>query len=418
MGGRAPLREILDQSHSLYCLSDRVNWAYLEKSIGVSYHESPGRPTLPVRLLVGLHYLKYLENKSDEEVVSGFVENPYWQYFCGCETFEHRVPLHPSSLGKWRKRIGLKRLEKLLEETLNIARRGQFLDSQEVKRVNVDTTVQEKAITFPTDAKLLHKMRRILVKEARKRCVFLRQSYERLGQKAFLMQSRYAHARQMRKSRAQLRRLKSYLGRVIRDIERKLPKPDKKMRKLLSLAKRIFTQKKEDKNKVYSIHAPEVECISKGKAHKKYEFGCKVSLVTTSRQNWIVGVEACHGNPYDGHTLKSSLDQVQRLYGQRPEQAFVDRGYRGKHNHPDDVQVFVAGTKARHSLTLKRFLKRRAAIEPVIGHTKSDHRMNRNHLAGKFGDAFNAVLSGCAFNLRKILNLITQQNQLPKLVPS
>lgn len=404
------LVELLNHSHNLYRLANIINWNYLEQTIGKTYAEGPGRPETSVRLIVGLHYLKYLENKSDEEIVKGFIQNPYWQYFCGCEYFEHTLPIHPTTLVKWRKKIGLQKLEKLLEETINIAKRERFIDSFELKIVNVDTTVQEKAVTFPTDAKLCHKMRRALVKAAKIRSIHLRQTYERVGQKAFIMQGRYAHARQMKRSKSQIRKLKTYLGRTIRDIKRKCLTPDKQLSNLLNLSERILNQKRNDSNKIYSIHAPEVECIAKGKAHKKYEFGCKVSIVTTSRKNWIVGVEALHGNPYDGHTLNSSIDQVERLSGQRPQQAFVDKGYKGKNNYPDDVEIMVAGRKKKATPTLAKYFKRRSAIEPIIGHIKTDHRMGRNFLLGKIGDRVNAILSGCAFNLKKIMNLFKQED--------
>ncbi len=205
--------------------------------------------------------------------------------------------------------ILLQHLEKLLKETINIAKRERLIDNFELKRVNIDTIVQEKAVTFPTDAKLYQQMRRTLVKSAKQKNLTLRQTYERVGQRAFIMQSRYAHARKMRISM----KLKTYLGRTIRDIERQCKHPDEKSSNLLNIAKRILLQKREDSNKIYSIHAPEVECISKGKSNKKYEFGCKVSIVTTARKNWIIGVDALHGNPYDGHTLNSSIDQVARL---------------------------------------------------------------------------------------------------------
>jgi len=409
---RIKLIELLDHNHSLYRLADIINWTYLEENIGKTYAEGPGRPETSVRLIVGLHYLKYLENKSDEEIVKGFTQNPYWQYFCGCEYFEHKIPLHPTTLVKWRKKIGLKNLEKLLEETINIAKREKFIDNFELKRINIDTTVQEKAITFPTDAKLCHKMRRMLVKAAKVRLITLRQTYERIGQKSFIMHSRYLHARQMKRAKAQLRKLKTYLGRTIRDIKRKCHNPDAKLEYLLNLSERILNQKRNDSNKIYSIHAPEVECIAKGKAHKKYEFGCKVSIVTTSRKNWIVGVDAIHGNPYDGHTLNSSIDQVERLSGQRPQQAFVDQGYKGKNNYPDDIEIMVAGRKKKTTPTLAKYFKRRSAIEPIIGHIKTDHRMGRNFLLGKIGDRVNAILSGCAFNLRKIMNLFKDEDSL------
>ena len=192
---------------------------------------------------------------------------------------------------------------------------------------------------------------------------------------------------------------------MARDIERKVKSPDIRLSDKLSTAYRLLAQQRKDKNKLYSLHAPEVECISKGKMHKKYEFGCKVSVVTTAREPWVVGIKAHHGNPYDGRTLSISLKQVRNLSGIKPKQVFVDKGYRGKENYPEDIEVFVTGRKGL-SRTLKRFLKARSGIEPVIGHLKEDNKLCRNHLLGKIGDHINALLTGCAFNLRKIIRFL------------
>lgn len=275
------------------------------------------------------------------------------------------------------------------------------LQAKEIERVNVDTTGQEKAIAFPTDARLYDKARRTLVKAARSRHIPLRQSYVRVGKRALFQQSRYRVARQLKRARKHTRKLRPYLGRVIRDIERKFPQPDTVMKTLLERATQIFQQQRNDTNKLYSMHAPEVECIGKGKVHKRYEFGCKVVLVTTSQTNWIVGAMAVHGNPYDGATLVGAIEQTHRLSGQHPQQASVDKGFRGQTHHPSGLTVLVAGTR-RFTGTLRRWLKRRSAIEPVISHAKHDHGLNRNHLKGKDGDRINTVLAACGFNLRKL----------------
>ncbi|EMN01194.1 ISPg7, transposase family protein [Leptospira noguchii str. 2007001578] len=217
---------------------------------------------------------------------------------------KHDFPCDPTSLVKWRKRIGSEGVEKFLEETILLCQREGQIKEPEFRRVNVDTTVQEKAITFPTDAKLYHKMRQALVKEASKEKIQLRQSYKRKGKLAFIKQGRYFHAKQSKRAHKETKRLKTYLGCVKRDIERKVENPNIRLKSLLEISERILTQSKNSKNKIYSIHSPEVECISKGKSYKRYEFGCKVSLVTTSKSNWVVGVQALHDNPYDGHTLK------------------------------------------------------------------------------------------------------------------
>jgi transposase, IS5 family len=395
------LKDFLNAGHPLYRLAGVVNWGQFERQFGKFYAEEMGRPALATRLVVGLHYLKYLYNVSDEVVVASWVENPYWQYFCGGEYFAHEFPCDPTSLVKWRQRVGVEGSEQLLKESLAAAQREALLTPAEIKRVNVDTTVQEKAIAFPTDARLYHKARQALVRVAQSCNFKLRQSYVRLGKRALVNQGRYGAARQLKRARRETRKLRTYLGRVLRNVERGKLKLPMKQEQLVTVARRIFTQQRTDHGKVYSVHAPEVECIAKGKVHKHYEFGCKVPIVTTSRQSWIVGIDAAHDNPYDGVMLKPALAQVKRLTGVRPEEAFVDKGFRGQRYHPKAVAVYIAG---RRNLTpqLSKLLKRRAAIEPVIGHTKHDHGMNRNYLLGKIGDRINALLSGAAWNLKKL----------------
>lgn len=399
--GGVLLKDFLNTAHPLYRLASVVNWAQLERQFGKFYAVEVGRPALATRLLVGLHYLKYLYNVSDEVVVASWVENPYWQYFCGEEYFVHEFPCDPTGLVKWRQRVGVEGSEKLLKESLAAAQRTAVLTERELKRVNVDTTEQEKAIAFPTDARLYHKAQQALVRVA-KSCNFkLRQSYLRLGKRALVNQGRYGAARQLKRARRETRKLRTYLGRVLRNVERGNLKLSAKQEQIVNVTQRIFTQQRMDHGKVYSIHAPEVECIAKGKVAKHYEFGCKVPIVTTSRQNWIVGIDAVHANPYDGATLKPSLTQVKRLTGVRPDHAFVDKGFRGQRYHPKGVAVYITG---RRNLTpqLSKLLKRRSAIEPVIGHTKHDHGLSRNYLLGKVGDRINALLSGAAWNLKKL----------------
>ncbi|MEP0915065.1 IS5 family transposase [Leptolyngbya sp. GB1-A1] len=302
---------------------------------------------------------------------------------------------------KWRSRIRVEGVEKLLGQVLRTAINQQALKPAEIAVVNVDTTVQEKAIAFPTDARLYDKARGALVRAARKQQVKLRQSYVRLSKRALFQQSRYAAARQGKRAKQQTRKLRTYLGRVIRDIERKVSSMPVRLQKLVDIAKRIHQQQPKQGNKIYSVHAPETECIAKGKVHKRYEFGCKVVVVTTSASNWIVGIDGVHGNPYDGATLSQALQQTQELTTVKPQQALVDKGFRGKAHHPEDVEVLIAGTRQRTS-SLKHLLKRRSAIEPVIGHSKQDHSLKRNYLRGKTGDRINALLAGCGFNLRKL----------------
>jgi len=398
------LDQILNTQHPLFVVANKIDWPSIEQQFGASYSDHQGAPAKPIRLMVGLLYLKHAYSESDESVVARFLENPYWQYFCGNEYFQHELPVDPSSLSRFRSRIGAEGLEKLLQELLHTAKRDGHLTVRDMQRVNADTTVQEKAIAFPTDARLYHKMRMTLVRAANHRGLKLRQSYRRLSKKLLAQQSRYAQAQQYKRARKATRQLKTYLGRVYRDLKRQAPNPDAELEQLLGLAERLLLQKKDDKNKLYSVHAPEVECIAKGKAHKRYEFGCKVSLVTTSKSNWIVGTQALHDNPYDGHTLPDALAQVERLTGIRPTAAYVDMAYRGQ-AAVGDTTVHIVDRRRLKSLTrsVRRWFNRRAAIEPIFGHLKTDHRMARNYLKGTEGDKTNALLCACGFTLRKLI---------------
>jgi IS5 family transposase len=335
--------------------------------------------------------------------VERFLENPYWQYFCGYEYFHHKYPLEPTSLVKWRKRVGEEGIEKMFYQTLKTARKLGFLKDSHLNKVNIDTTVQEKAIAYPTDARLYNRMREKLVKFAKKMGIELRQTYARVAKKALIMQGRYSHARQMKRAAKETKTLKTILGRVTRELKRKVTvNITPEFERLLQLSERLFNQKKNDKEKLYSIHEPEVECIAKGKASKKYEFGCKVSVASTSRDNWVLGIKAHHGNPYDGHTLSDTVSQVEKMADKSIKEAFTDRGYRG-HNYSGDTVIHIVGTKHNMSRSLKKWSRRRSAIEPVIGHLKSDNRMNRNYLKGIIGDNINALLCGCGANIRKLI---------------
>jgi IS5 family transposase len=241
---------LVSHEHPLYQLAEAIDWTRFEAELGPLYAEEVGRPGLPTRLMVGLHYLKYLFDESDESVVEKWVENPYWQFFCGRTYFEHELPCHPTSLVKWRRRLGAAGVEKLLTETLSTAKRQGALGEREIKRVNVDTTVQEKAVAFPTDARLYHKARRALVRAARAAGLTLRQTYVRLSKQALARQGRYAHARQMKRARRETKRLRQYLGRVIRDIRRKCPKPASALRALLERSERILRQQRHDSPKL------------------------------------------------------------------------------------------------------------------------------------------------------------------------
>ena len=402
---RNRLDNMLDQRHELYRLADLIDWSMFDTEFGSLYCPDNGCPAKATRLMVGLQYLKHIYVLSDDAVVKRWVENPYWQYFCGAVYFEHQLPIDPSSMSRFRQRIGASGCELILQASVMAGIKSKTVSRFQLRRVNVDTTVQEKAVSFPTDSKLLNRSRVRLVKLCHEHGVVLRQSYARKGPQALFKANRYGHARQFRRMHSRVKKLRTYLGRVVRDIERKIAHQAEKQAAFaeeLGLAKRLMAQQKQDKDKLYSLHAPEVECLSKGKAHKRYEFGVKASIATTNRSNFVVGGMALPGNPYDGHTLTLALEQVRRMTGSVIEEAFVDRGYRG--HGETQTTVYISGQKRGiKTQRLKQSLKRREAIEPVIGHLKFDGLLGRNYLKGSQGDQMNVMLSCAGHNLRLIL---------------
>lgn len=400
---RAHFDQILNPDHPLIVLAQKIDWQRFDAAFVGCYCEDFGAPAKATRLLVGLHYLKHAFDESDESVLARWLENPYWQYFCGFTTMQHELPLHPTSLVKWRKRVGVGRLQELLQETIALAVREKQISAKELEHVNVDTTVQEKNITHPTDSKLYYRAIVKLGKAARRRDIPLRQSYVRVAKHAAIKASRYAHAKQFRRMRRELRFLRTRLGRLIRDIRRRAPRPDRALDELLELCERLHRQQKHDKNKLYSLHEPEVVCISKGKSHKRYEFGQKISVATSNRGNWILSASLCQGNPYDGHTLASTLTLTELNTGVAVTDAYVDKGYRG-HDYRGDATIHLAGSSHRGITRTKcKRRRRRSAVEPLIGHMKSDHRMDRCFLTGLLGDEINAVLAAAGMNFRKLL---------------
>jgi transposase, IS5 family len=410
---RQELVNLINMRHELCALAAKIDWQALEIKFGSLYAAGVGRPGHPIRLMVGLQLLKYLRDISDEQIVATWVENPYWQYFCGEQYFRHDLPIDPSLMTGFRNRIGQDGCEFILGLTVQTGLATKTIAASSLSVVNVDTTVQDKAVAFPTDARLLNKARISVVKLATKLGIQLRQPYTFKGQEAFTQAARYAHARQFNRAAAHTKKLRTMLGRVIRDTQRKAgrmeicAKEQARLNRLLEIASRIHSQPRVrqdgDPPKIYSVHAPEVECIAKGKAHKQYEFGVKVGIVTTSKESFVLAASTLPSNPYDGHTLKTCLEQAQRTSGVHAAQVFVDKGYKGHGCNSDTCQVFISGAKRGITPSLKRKLKRRNAIEPVIGHLKSDTRMARNFLKGAHGDAINALLCAAAHNLRKIL---------------
>jgi IS5 family transposase len=327
---RTRLENLVDRRHALVRLAELIDWGRFEAAFGPLYTDGIGRPGLPTRLRVGLHLLKHMDGLSDEAVCARYLDSPYVQFFCGEVHFQHALPLDRSSLTRWRQRIGPERLEVLLAESLAAAQRGGAVEQKHFRRVTVDTTVAPKAVTHPTDSKLLHRAIETLVRLARRHGIRLRQSYLRVARRAKREAAKLIHSGRPRQAERQVRHLRTWLGRLFRDIGRKIAGNATAKAAFagpLELIARLLRQRREDRGlaKVYSLHAPEVECIGKGKAHARFEFGCKVSIATTNAAapggQFVVGARALPGNPYDGHTLAAGIAQTERLTGVAIERA-------------------------------------------------------------------------------------------------
>lgn len=441
---RSRLDQMIDLRHPLAVLAQRMPWSQIEAALapalahkrragtltedvdlfgpsaqlagaGVS---AAGRPRLSIRLMASLLYLKHAFNLSDEELVERWAENVQWQFFSGQEYYEPRLPCDATQIGRFRRAIGEAGVEELLKATIDTAVATRAVRPHEFERVIVDSTVQEKAIAFPTDSRLLEVARYQVVKAAKFAGIALKQTFAREGKTLRRRAGGYAHARQYRRMRRVLKRQRTVLGIVMREVRRKLATATTesastlyRLNTLMERAERIRTQQPKDKNKLYAMHAPEVECISKGKARHPYEFGVKASIAITHRSALMVGARTFPGNPYDGHVLSAQLEQTNILLedvGRTPKQVVVDLGYRGVDAENPDVEIIHRGRFRSLTNVQRRWLKRRQAVEPAIGHLKTDHRMNRCWLAGALGDALHAVLCAAGYNLRWLLRAIVR----------
>ncbi len=438
---RARLDQMIDLRHPLAVLARRMPWARIEEQLspffapknrlGVAKDVSSlfgpavqiagvgvsnaGRPRLPIRLMVALLYLKHAYNESDESLVERWSQDVYFQYFSGMEYFEPRLPCDATQIGRFRTAIGEAGVEEILKATIDTAVSSKAIKPAEFERVIVDTTVQEKAVAFPTDSRLLEIARYQVVKAAKAAGISLKQTLADEGKSLRRRAGGYAHAKQFKRLRRTLKRQRTVLGIVMREVRRKMVNLDPqqaaviRLNRVLERAERLRTQQPKDKNKLYAMHAPEVECIGKGKAKQPYEFGVKTSIAVTHRSGLVVGARTFPGNPYDGHILSAQLEQTTILLedtGKQPKQVFVDLGYRGVDADNPGVEIIHRGKTKSLTQEQRRWLKRRQAIEPVIGHLKTDHRMSRCWLKGAVGDAINAVLSAAGYNLRWLLRAV------------
>ena len=441
---RARLDQMIDLRHPLAVLARRMPWSQIETAlspafvrkniegkvidqddlfggtleIAVGAPSAAGRPRLPIRLMSALLYLKHAFNLSDEELVERWSENVVWQYFSGQTYYEPRLPCDATQIGRFRKAIGEAGVEELLKATIDTAVTTKVVRPAEFERVIVDSTVQEKAIAHPVDSRLLEIARAKVVQVAKRVGISLNQTFIQEGKELRRKAGGYAHAKQFKRLKKTVKRQRTILGIVLREVGRKIKQMPQvpaealtALHDLMQRAERIRTQQPKDKNKLYAMHAPEVECIGKGKARKPYEFGVKVSVAVTHRQGLMVGARSFTGNPYDGHTLAEQLEQVTILTedtGRSPKQVVVDLGFRGVDAHNPGVEIIHRGKFKSLTSAHRRWLKRRQAVEPAIGHLKHDNGMDRCWLKGSMGDALHAVLCAAGYNIRWLLRAIVR----------
>jgi transposase, IS5 family len=443
---RLRLDHMIDLRHSLAVLSSRMPWQQIEASVAHLFSgkvhsgkklpgidlfgeqiqmsavkSNAGRPRVPLRTMIALLYLKHAFNESDEDVVQRWSETPVWQFFGGRAYFDQALPCDSTTLVKFRALLGEDGVEELLAQTITAAVSMKLISPKELATVVVDSTVQPKAIAHPTDSKLLETARQKLVAAAKEAGIDLKQTFAKEGRLLRFKAGRYAHAKQFKRMGRAIKRQRTIVARIARQMERGANALTQAVRDTLqgSLAKarQIVAQAASRKNtgttpKLYAWHAPEVECIAKGKSRTPYEFGVKVGIAATLKHNLIVGARSFAGKPYDGHTLHEQLEQASILMqetGQQPLSAYVDLGYRGV--DADNPQTAIKHRGKFKTLTdqERKLLKRRQAIEPIIGHLKADHRMDRCYLKGEQGDRLNAVLCAAGYNIKWLLRMIAKK---------
>lgn len=408
------LADQLNQKHPLYLLSHKIDWSVFEDAFKVHYSKTMGKPSKPIRLMVALLILKYVRNLSDENLIEQWSENIYYQYFSGEHHFQAAIPCVPTELVAFRQRIGEAGVELILKESIRV---NEPPDDGAATVVSVDTTVQEKNITYPTDDKLYKKIIKKCWKIADEEGIDLRQSYRRVVKKLG-HQQRFKNTKTgSRDARKANKKIKVIAGRLVRELARKLP-----LDRLgiylpnLKLYQRVLSQKRDDKDKIYSLHEPDVKCYAKGKEHKKFEFGSKASILVDQNTGIIMGAINFTETLHDSKTLPEALEQYERLTGKQAAQVFVDRGYKGLQQYKTS-QIQVPKPDKNISRGKRKKHSKRAAIEPVIGHLKADYRLSRNFLKGILGDLMNVILAAAAMNFKRVMNLWrTEANGCWKLI--
>jgi IS5 family transposase len=443
---RARIDAMINLSDPLAVLATRLPWAQIEAALAAKFEReeragqileghdmfgptlvvegagtsNAGRPKLPIRLMASLVFLKHSFNLSDEELVVRWSENILWQFFSGMDYYEHRLPCDPTQIGRFRRDLGEDGMELLLKATIDTAVAIKAVKPRDLERVIVDSTVQEKAIAHPVDSRLLEIARHKVVSAAKRAGIQLKQTFAKEGKELRRRAGGYAHAKQFRRLKKVLKRQRTILGVVMREAQRKIEAPEfapdhakavSDLMMWLERAERIRTQQRNDKSKLYALHAPEVECLAKGKARKPYEFGVKSAVVVSHKHGLMLGARTFPGNPYDGHILNAALEQTTNLlqdHSVKLKQIVVDLGFRGVDADNPDVQIIHRGRFKSMTSQQRRWLRRRQAVEPAIGHLKSDNRMDRCWLQGALGDALHSISCAAGYNLRWLLRAITR----------
>ncbi len=404
MGFYSTFEEQLSHKHPLYQLAGAINWGVFEKEFSKHYSPTQGKPAKPIRLMVALLILKQVRNLSDESVVDQWAENSYYQYFSGEFYFSPNPPCVATELVEFRKRIGSQGVELIFKESIKV--NG---DDANDDNLSGDTTIQEKNITYPTDDKLYKKIIKECQSIAKDEQIELRQSYTQTVKKLSTIQRFKKNKNGWSKAKKAGKKVKTIAGVLVRELNRKLPADIlNKYSADLNLYEKVLAQKRGDSNKIYSLHEPDVKCYSKGKEHKRFEFGSKVSILITQKTGVIVGALNFNSTAHDSKTLAHALEQYNRLTNKQAKNIFVDRGYQGPKTI-NETKIFTPKPDNNITKTKRKKHSRRAAIEPVIGHLKSDYRMNRNFLKGVIGDEINVLLSAAAMNFKRVMNLWKQR---------
>lgn len=397
---KSRLSEQLNPQHAILLLAKAIHWSQLESEFSSLFTEGRGYPPIPVRLACGLMILQHMFDMSDERVVEAWVENPYWQAFCGYDFLQWELPIHPTSLTRWRQRIGTSGMEKILQISVSVALRTNTVTPQELTKTISDTTVMPKAVTHPVDAKLIRCSIKRIVRAAKAAGIHLKRTYARVASWALKDYLRLMHGKKFRKAQKPLGKLKRWLSKLLKELDPHMENCPPPLLRDMAVGAKLLLQTREDKNKIYSCHEPQVSCIAKGKAHKPYEFGAKACLVVTEKKGLALSMTTHLGNPYDGHLLEESKRKAESNAKTTIQRILVDRGFRG--HEVKNAEVLVSYTRGLPK-GLKIALRRRQAIEPWIGHMKHDGKLGRCYLKGPVGDQIHATLVAVAHNFRMIL---------------